>query len=77
MKQQEYYVTLKLKIESDPIQEEDLLTKEIIDERFKQRMSCIFDEETIEVKEFKSKLKVKEYNSKSYAYNKGAMARMV
>lgn len=60
MKQQEYYVTLKLKIESDPIQEEDLLTKEIIDERFKQRMDCIFDEETIEVKEFKSKLKVKE-----------------
>ena len=60
MKQQEYYVTLKLRIESDPIQEEDLLAKEIIDERFKQRMGCIFDEETIEVKEFKSKIKVKE-----------------
>lgn len=60
MKQQEYYVTLKLKIESDPIQEEDLLTKEIIDERFKQRMGCIFDEETIEVKEFKSKMKIKD-----------------
>ena len=60
MKQQEYYVTLKLKIESDPIQEEDLLTKEIIDERFKQRMGCIFDEETIEVKEFKSKIKIKD-----------------
>lgn len=65
MKQQEYYVTLKLRIESDPIQEEDLLTKEIIDERFKQRMSCIFDEETIEVKEFKSKLKVKEVENKN------------
>lgn len=60
MKQQEYYVTLKLKIESDSIQEEDLLTKEIIDERFKKRMSCIFDEETIEVKEFKSKIKIKD-----------------
>ena len=58
MKQQEYYVTLKLKIESDPMQEEDLLTKEIIDERFKQRMSYIFDEEIIEVKEFKSRYKV-------------------
>lgn len=65
MKQQEYYVTLKLKISSDPIQEEDLLAKEIIDERFKQRMSCIFDEETIEVKEFKSKLKVKEVENKN------------
>lgn len=53
-------MTLKLKIESDSIQEEDLLTKEIIDERFKQRMSCIFDEGTIEVKEFKSKIKIKD-----------------
>ena len=60
MKQQEYYVTLKLKISSDPIQEEDLLAKEIIDVRFKQRMSCIFDEVTIEVKEFKSKIKIKD-----------------
>lgn len=60
MKQQEYYITLKLKMTSDPIQEEDLLTKEIIDERFKQRMSYIFGEETIEVKEFKSKIKIKD-----------------
>ena len=60
MKKQEYYVTLKLKIESDPINEEDLIAKEEIDERFKEKFDCIFNEETIEVKEFKSKLKVKE-----------------
>ncbi|WP_297994098.1 hypothetical protein [uncultured Clostridium sp.] len=59
MKKQEYYVTLKLKLMSDPIKEEDLLSKEILDERFKQVMSYIFDEETIEVNEFKTKLKVK------------------
>lgn len=65
MKKQEYYVTLKLKIESDPVQEEDLIAKEEIDERFKKEFDCIFDEETIEVKEFKSKLKVKEVENKN------------
>ncbi len=59
MKKQEYYVTLRLKLVSDPIKEEDLLSKEILDERFKQVMSYIFDEETVEVNEFKTKLKVK------------------
>ena len=43
MKQQEYYVTLKLKIESDLIKEEDLLTKEEIDEKFKKEFDCIFE----------------------------------
>lgn len=65
MKKQEYYVTLKLKIESDAINEEDLITKEEIDERFKKEFDCIFNEETIEVKEFKSKIKVKEIIDKN------------
>ena len=39
MKQQEYYVTLKLKIESDLIKEEDLLSKEEIDEKFKKEFT--------------------------------------
>ena len=43
MKQQEYYVTLKLKIESDLIKEEELLTKEEIDEKFKKEFNCIFN----------------------------------
>lgn len=65
MKKQEYYVTLKLKIESNPINEEDLIAKEEIDERFKKEFDCIFNEETIEVKEFKSKIKVKEIIDKN------------
>lgn len=65
MKKQEYYVTLKLKIESDPINEEDLIAKEEIDERFKKEFDRIFNEETIEVKEFKSKIKVKEIIDKN------------
>ena len=65
MKKQEYYVTLKLKIESDPINEEDLIAKEEIDEKFKKEFDSIFDEETIEVKEFKSKIKVKEIIDKN------------
>lgn len=36
MQQQEYYITLKLKIVSDPVKEEDLITKEEIDEKFKK-----------------------------------------
>ena len=60
MQQQEYYVTLKLKIESDPINEEDLIAKEEIDERFKKEFDCIFDEDELNVMEFKSKLKVKD-----------------
>ena len=60
MKKQEYYVTLKLKIESDPL--EDLIDKETIDERFKKEFSYIFDNEDIEVREFKTKLKVKDIN---------------
>ena len=59
MKKQEYYVTLKLKIESDPINEEDLIAKEEIDERFKKEFDCIFDNNELNVMEFKSKLKVK------------------
>lgn len=60
MKKQEYYVTLKLKIESDPINEEDLIAKEEIDERFKKEFDCIFNEDELNVMEFKSKLKVKD-----------------
>ena len=60
MKKQEYYVTLKLKIESDPINEEDLIAKEEIDERFKKEFDCIFNEDELNVTEFKSKLKVKD-----------------
>ena len=60
MKKQEYYVTLKLKIESDPINEEDLIAKEEIDERFKKEFDCIFNEDDLRVTEFKSKLKVKD-----------------
>ena len=60
MKKQEYYVTLKLKIESDPVQEEDLIAKEEIDERFKKEFDCIFNEDDLRVTEFKSKLKVKD-----------------
>lgn len=60
MKKQEYYVTLKLKIESDAINEEDLITKEEIDERFKKEFDCIFNEDDLRVTEFKSKLKVKD-----------------
>ena len=60
MKKQEYYVTLKLKIESDPITEEDLIAKEEIDERFKKEFDCIFNEDELNVMEFKSKLKVKD-----------------
>ena len=63
MKKQEYYVTLKLKIESDPINEEDLITKEEIDERFKKEFDCIFNEDDLMVTEFKSKLKVKDVES--------------
>ena len=62
MKQQEYYVTLKLKIESDLIKEEDLLTKEEIDEKFKKEFNCIFNNDELNVTEFKSKLKVKTIN---------------
>ena len=62
MKQQEYYVTLKLKIESDLIKEEDLLTKEEIDEKFKKEFNCIFNNDELNVTEFKSKLKVKAIN---------------
>ena len=62
MKQQEYYVTLKLKIESDLIKEEDLTTKEEIDEKFKKEFDCIFDNDELNVTEFKSKLKVKAIN---------------
>ena len=62
MKQQEYYVTLKLKIESDLIKEEDLLTKEEIDEKFKKEFNCIFNNDGLNVTEFKSKLKVKTIN---------------
>ena len=62
MKQQEYYVTLKLKIESDLIKEEDLTTKEEIDEKFKKEFDCIFDNDELNVTEFKSKLKVKTIN---------------
>lgn len=60
MKKQEYYVTLKLKIESDPINEEDLIAKEEIDERFKKEFDSIFDNDELNVTEFKSKLKVKD-----------------
>lgn len=63
MKKQEYYVTLKLKIESDPINEEDLIAKEEIDERFKKEFDCIFNEDDLRVTEFKSKLKVKDVES--------------
>ena len=63
MKKQEYYVTLKLKIESDPVQEEDLIAKEEIDERFKKEFDCIFNEDDLRVTEFKSKLKVKDVES--------------
>ena len=63
MKKQEYYVTLKLKIESDPVQEEDLIAKEEIDERFKKEFDCIFNEDELRVTEFKSKLKVKDVES--------------
>ena len=63
MKKQEYYVTLKLKIESDAINEEDLITKEEIDERFKKEFDCIFNEDDLRVTEFKSKLKVKDVES--------------
>ena len=62
MKQQEYYVTLKLKIESDLIKEEDLLTKEEIDEKFKKEFNCIFNNDELNITEFKSKLKVKTIN---------------
>ena len=62
MKQQEYYVTLKLKIESDLIKEEDLLTKEEIDEKFKKEFNWIFNNDELNVTEFKSKLKVKTIN---------------
>ena len=62
MKQQEYYVTLKLKIESDLIKEEDLLNKEEIDEKFKKEFNCIFNNDELNVTEFKSKLKVKTIN---------------
>lgn len=62
MKKQEYYVTLKLKIVSDPIKEEDLLTKEEIDEKFKKEFDCIFDNDELNVTEFKSKLKAKAIN---------------
>ena len=62
MKQQEYYVTLKLKIESDLIKEEDLLTKEEIDEKYKKELNCIFNNDELNVTEFKSKLKVKTIN---------------
>ena len=62
VKQQEYYVTLKLKIESDLIKEEDLLTKEEIDEKFKKEFNCIFNNDELNVTEFKSKLKVKTIN---------------
>lgn len=62
MQQQEYYVTLKLKIESNPIKEEDLTTKEEIDEKFKKEFDCIFDNDELNVTEFKSKLKVKAIN---------------
>ena len=62
MQQQEYYVTLKLKIESDLIKEEDLLTKEEIDEKFKKEFNCIFNNDELNVTEFKSKLKVKTIN---------------
>ena len=62
MKQQEYYVTLKLKIESDLIKEEDLLTKEEIDEKFKKEFNCIFNNDELNVTESKSKLKVKTIN---------------
>ena len=62
MKQQEYYVTLKLKIESDLIKEEDLLTKEEIDDKFKKEFNCIFNNDELNVTEFKSKLKVKAIN---------------
>ena len=60
MKKQEYYVTLKLKIESDPINEEDLIAKEEIDEKFKKEFDSIFDNDELNVTEFKSKLKVKD-----------------
>ena len=63
MKKQEYYVTLKLKIESDPINEEDLIAKAEIDERFKKEFDCIFNEDDLRVTEFKSKLKVKDVES--------------
>lgn len=63
MKKQEYYVTLKLKIESDPVQEEDLITKEEIDGKFKKEFDCIFDNDELNVTEFKSKLKVKDVES--------------
>ena len=62
MNQQEYHVTLKLKIESDLIKEEDLLTKEEIDEKFKKEFNCIFNNDELNVTEFKSKLKVKTIN---------------
>ena len=65
MKNQEYYVTLKLKIQSDPVQEEDLIAKEEIDERFKKEFDCIFNEDELNVTEFKSKLKVKEIIDKN------------
>ena len=63
MKKQEYYVTLKLKIESDPINEEDLIAKEEIDEKFKKEFDSIFNEDDLRVTEFKSKLKVKDVES--------------
>lgn len=62
MQQQEYYITLKLKIVSDPVKEEDLITKEEIDEKFKKEFDCIFNNDELNVTEFKSKLKAKAIN---------------